>query len=48
MTGVHYGHSDANTAVTSCVLTLEIETRDFAQLEEVRNSLREQGFNLVG
>ena len=48
VTGVHYGHSDANTAVTSCVLTLEIETRDFAQLEEVRNSLREQGFNLVG
>jgi threonine dehydratase len=48
VTGVHYGHSDANTAVTSCVLTLEIETRDFAQLEEVRKTLKDQGFNLVG
>ena len=47
VTGVHYGHSDPNTAVTSCVLTLEIETRDFEQLEQVRNTLIEQGFNLV-
>lgn len=47
VTGVHYGHSDPNTAVTSCVLTLEIETRDFAQLEQIRQTLMEQGFNLV-
>ena len=47
VTGVHYGHSDPNTAVTSCVLTLEIETRDFEQLEQVRSTLRAQGFNLV-
>ena len=47
VTGVHYGHSDPNTAVTSCVLTLEIETRDFEQLEQVRATLAEQGFNLV-
>jgi pyruvate/2-oxoglutarate dehydrogenase complex dihydrolipoamide acyltransferase (E2) component len=47
VTGVHYGHSDPNTAVTSCVLTLEIETRDFEQLEQVRETLRAQGFNLV-
>lgn len=47
VTGVHYGHSDPNTAVTSCVLTLEIETRDFAQLEQVRQTLLDQGFNLV-
>ncbi len=47
VTGVHYGHSDPNTAVTSCVLTLEIETRDFEQLEQVRRTLVEQGFNLV-
>lgn len=45
--GVHYGHSDANTAVTSCVLTLEIETRDYEQLEQVRTTLVEQGFTLV-
>ena len=47
VTGVHYGHSDPNTAVTSCVLTLEIETRDFAQLEQVRNTLTAEGCNLV-
>ena len=47
VTGVHYGHSDPNTAVTSCVLTLEIETRDFAQLEQVRKTLVDEGFNLV-
>ena len=47
VTGVHYGHSDPNTAVTSCVLTLEIETRDFEQLEQVRKTLVEEGFNLV-
>ncbi len=47
VTGVHYGHSDPNTAVTSCVLTLEIETRDFEQLEQVRQKLKGEGFNLV-
>ena len=47
VTGVHYGHSDPNTAVTSCVLTLEIETRDFEQLEQVRETLTKQGFTLV-
>lgn len=47
VTGVHYGHSDPNTAVTSCVLTLEIETRDFDQLAEVRRTLTEKGFNLI-
>ena len=47
VTGVHYGHSDPNTAVTSCVLTLEIETRDFEQLEQVRETLTAHGFNLV-
>ena len=47
VTGVHYGHSDPDTAVTSCVLTLEIETRDFEQLEEVRRTLRDKGFNLI-
>ncbi len=45
--GVHYGHSDANTAVTSCVLTLEIETRDFAQIEEIKKTLGERGLKIV-
>lgn len=47
VTGVHYGHSDPNTAVTSCVLTLDIETRDFDQLAEVRQTLTDRGFTLI-
>ncbi len=47
VTGVHYGHSDPDTAVTSCVLTLEIETRDFEQLAEVRQTLTDKGFKLI-
>ncbi|MBR0400218.1 MAG: threonine ammonia-lyase [Mogibacterium sp.] len=47
VTGVHYGHSDANTAVTSCVLTLDIETRDFGQIEEIHKVLTEKGFKLL-
>ena len=47
VTGVHYGHSDPNTAVTSCVLMLDIETRDFAQLEEIKQVLKNEGFRLI-
>jgi threonine dehydratase len=47
VTGVHYGHSDPNTAVTSCVLMLDIETRDFAQIDQIRQSLADEGFRLI-
>ena len=47
VTGVHYGHSDPNTAVTSCVLTLDIETRDFEQIETIRKTLTDKGFRIV-
>ena len=47
VTGVQHGHSDPNTAVTSCVLTLDIETRDFAQLAQIRKTLTSRGFKLV-
>ena len=47
VTGLHYGHSDPNTAVTSCVLTLDIETRDFGQIEEIRSALSDAGFRLL-
>ena len=45
--GVHYGHSDPNTAVTSCVLMLDVETRDFEQIESIKRTLTEQGFRLI-
>ncbi len=39
--------ADAGTAVTSCFLTLGLETRDFAQIEEIRTKLGEAGFRVV-
>lgn len=47
VTGVHYGHSDPNTAVTSCVLMLDVETRDFEQIEQIKQTLADQGFSLI-
>lgn len=44
---VFHGHSDANTAVTSCTLTIGLETRDFQQIEEIKRRLTEEGFTLV-
>ena len=44
---VIHGNSDVNTAVTSCVLTIGLETRDFAHIEEVRKALSEAGFRLL-
>ena len=38
---------NAGTAVTSCTLTLGLETRDAAQIEEIRRKLAEAGFALV-
>lgn len=44
---VQHGHSDINMAVTSCILTLGLETRDHAQIKEIRKVLAENGFTLV-
>lgn len=44
---VFHGHSDANTAVTSCTLTIGLETRDFEQIEQIRQRLRDEGFTLI-
>ncbi len=44
---VFHGHSDANTAVTSCTLTIGLETRDFEQIEEIKRRLTAEGFQLL-
>ena len=44
---VVHGHSDTSMAITSCFLTLGLETRDFAQIEEIRRRLTEEGFRIV-
>ena len=45
--GVTHERSDASYAVTSCLLRISMETRDFAQIEEIKAKLKEQGFKLV-
>ena len=44
---VHHERSDANMAVTSCFLTVGMETRDFEQIAEIRQRLTEAGFKIV-
>ena len=44
---VHHERSDANMAVTSCFLKVGMETRDFEQIEEIRQKLTAAGFKIV-
>ncbi|MBQ9780944.1 MAG: threonine ammonia-lyase [Clostridia bacterium] len=44
---VHHERSDANMAIASCFLKIGMETRDFAQIEEIKTKLTEAGFKLV-
>ena len=44
---VHHERSDANMAIASCFLKIGMETRDFAQIEEIKKALTDAGFTLV-
>jgi len=44
---VHYAGSDPNMAITSCFLTVGLETRDFVQIQEIKEALTREGFQLV-
>ena len=44
---VHHERSDANMPIASCYLKIGLETRDFAQIEEIRAALTKAGFTLV-
>lgn len=44
---VNHERSDPNMAVTSCFLTLGMETRDFVQIEEIKAALTGAGFNII-
>ena len=44
---VHHDRSDANMAITSCFLTLGLETRDHAQIVQIQKELTQAGFHLV-
>ena len=44
---VQYNRSDENMAINSCFLSLQVETRDHAQIEEIKSSLEAQGLRIV-
>lgn len=44
---VHYDHTGENTSVNGCYLRLVMETRDFAQIEEIRKELQANGYKIV-
>lgn len=44
---VHHDRGDTSMAITSCFLKLGLETRDHAQIEEIRKALTDAGFHLV-
>ena len=44
---VSHEHSDPNMAISSCFLKLSMETRDFAQIEEIKRALTKAGFKIV-
>ena len=47
MVSVHHDRADTSMTITSCFLKLGLETRDHAQIEEIRKALTEAGFHLV-
>lgn len=44
--GVHHEHANAGSEVTGCYLRIDMETRDFEQINEIRTSLTNAGFQI--
>ncbi len=44
---VHHNQSDTNMAITSCYLRVGMETRDHAQIEQIKAELTKAGFKLL-
>ena len=44
--GVHHEHAHAGSEVIGCFLRIDLETRDFAQIEEIKRALTAAGFKL--
>ena len=44
---VHHERSDANMPVSSCYLKIGMETKSFAQIDEIKCALMEAGFRIV-
>ncbi len=46
VTGVHHEHANAGSAVIGCFLRIDIETRDFAHIAQIKQELSQHGFKL--
>ena len=44
---VHHDRGDQNMAINSCFLKIGLETRDQAQIDQIKKSLTDSGFQLV-
>lgn len=44
---VHHERSDANMAISSCFLKIGMETRDFAQIQTIKEELTKAGFHIM-
>lgn len=44
---VRHERSDPNMAISSCFLRVGMETRDFQQIQQIKQSLAEAGFTIV-
>ncbi len=47
ITGVRHDRSEPNMAISSCFVRVSMETRDFEQIEQIKNGLTEAGFQLI-
>ena len=47
VTAVYHEKSDPNTPISSCILRVSLETRDFEHISEIRKELRNEGFHIL-
>ena len=47
VTAVHHERADANENINGCFLRIQLETRNFEHLEQIRSALTEAGYKIV-
>ncbi len=47
VTAVHHERADANENINGCFLRIQLETRNFEHLEQIKNALTEAGYKIV-
>ena len=47
VTGVLHERSNEGSAINGCYLRIQIETRNFEHIEQIKNELKAQGFKII-